>query len=378
MSIATVLNRAESGASLSVADAETLLGATDPDDRAAIFAAANAFKEKLWGDRVTYVVNLNLNFTNICELHCTFCAFRRNAGERDAYAHAIDEVVEKVGKYRRSHDISEVTIQGGINPNLPVSYYFDLMRELKRAFPEIHLHAYSPQEIAHIQEVSGRSLPSIFEELKAAGHGSLCGTAAELLVEPVRSRICPEKISASRWLEIVGTAHRTGTPSTSTMMFGHLEALNDRARHLDILRNLQHETGGFTEFIPLPFIAPVAPLGRATARREPADEDVLLMVAVARLFFGAAIPHVQLGWVKRGVAMAARSLRCGADDIGGTLLEEEISNRAGSAFGAYTSATDLAATVFKEGLVPARRNTLYEVSEKRDQVSGIRDQVFTR
>ncbi len=362
------------GDPLTVADAETLLGATDADDRMAIYAAADALKRKLWGDRVTYVVNLNLNFTNICELHCTFCAFRRTGQERDAYTHAIDDVVTKVGHYAQSYGISEVTIQGGINPNLPVSYYFDLMRELKRAYPDIHLHAYSPQEIAHIQDVSGRSLASIFEELKAAGHGSLCGTAAELLVEPVRSRICPEKISAARWVEIVSAAHRAGTRSTSTMMFGHLETLADRAGHLDVLRNLQRDTGGFTEFIPLPFIAPVAPLGRATDRQGPDDDAVLLMIAVSRLFFGDLIEHIQLGWVKRGIAMAARSLHCGADDIGGTLLEEEISNSAGSAFGAYTAVADLAETVRREGFVPVQRTTLYSVQVKRDQESGIGDQ----
>ncbi|MFQ3640000.1 MAG: CofH family radical SAM protein, partial [Chloracidobacterium sp.] len=328
--VAATLEKAVRFEPLTPREALGLLETTDPAARQAVYAAAHACKQALIGARATYVVNLNLNFTNVCALHCTFCAFRRDADAREAYAHSIDAIVGKVSRYRQTHGITEVTIQGGLNPALPVSYYFDLLRELKRACPDVHLHAYSPQEIDFIQQRSGWSLGRIFDGLRVAGQGTLCGTAAEILVEPIRRKICPEKITAARWLEIVRAAHQSGTRTTATMMFGHIESPADRVAHLRHLRALQRATGGFTEFIPLPFIAAKAPLGRAVRRREVDDETVLLTLAVARLFFGRDLLHLQLGWVKRGLTLARRSLHCGADDLGGTLLEEEISNRAGS------------------------------------------------
>jgi FO synthase subunit 2 len=357
--LAAVLERATRFEPLTPPEARLLLGTTDSAAQQDIFAAAQACKQALVGPRATYVVNLNLNFTNICALHCTFCAFRREADAREAYAHSIDAAVEKVVWYRQEYSITEVTIQGGLNPALPVSYYFDLLRALKQTCPDVHLHAYSPQEIDFIQQRSGWTLGRIFDALREAGQGTLCGTAAEILVEPTRHRICPEKISGARWLEIVRAAHRAGTRTTSTMLFGHIESLDDRVAHLDTLRRLQRETGGLTEFIPLPFIAAKSPLGRAVGRREIDDEEVLLVLAVARLFFGCDLMHLQLGWVKRGLALARRSLLCGADDLGGTLLEEEISNRAGSRFGAYVPAERLAATIAALGLEPVQRTTTY-------------------
>ncbi len=358
--IASILNAAARCEPLSPRAALQLLLETDPAARRDIWAAADACKRVLLGPTATYVVNLNLNFTNVCALHCTFCAFRRGAEARDAYAHSIEAVVAKVVRYRAQYAITEVTIQGGLNPALPVSYYFDLLRELKRACPEVHLHAYSPQEIDFIQQRSGWSLGQVLDALRAAGQDTLCGTAAEILVEPTRRSICPEKIASARWLEIVRAAHRAGTRSTATMLFGHIESPADRLMHLQRLRALQRVTGGFTEFIPLPFIAAKSPLGRAVGRCDIDDDDVLHMVAVARLFFGPELPHVQLGWVKRGLALAQRSLRCGADDIGGTLLEEEISNRAGSCFGSRLAAEQLAAAIREVGLVPIQRTTTYD------------------
>lgn len=357
--LASILDAAVRFEPLSPRAALQLLTTTDPAARRDVWAAADECRRALTGDTATYVVNLNLNFTNICALHCTFCAFRREADARDAYAHGVEAVVAKVVRYRAQYAVTEVTIQGGLNPALPVGYYFDLLRELKRACPDVHLHAYSPQEIDFIQQRSGWSLGRVFDELRDAGQGTLCGTAAEILVEPTRRKICPEKISTARWLEIVRAAHRAGTRSTATMLFGHIESLADRATHLHRLRTLQRETGGFTEFIPLPFIAAKSPLGRAVGRREIDDDDVLHTLAVARLFFGRELPHLQLGWVKRGLATAQRSLRCGADDIGGTLLEEEISNRAGSRFGSYVPAERLAAAIREVGLTPIQRTTTY-------------------
>ncbi|MCS7081246.1 MAG: radical SAM protein, partial [Chloracidobacterium sp.] len=258
-SIASILDAAVRFEPLSPRAALHLLTTTDPAARRDIGAAADECRRALIGDTATYVVNLNLNFTNICALHCTFCAFRREAEARDAYAHAVEAVVAKVVRYRAQYAITEVTIQGGLNPALPVGYYFDLLRELKRACPDVHLHAYSPQEVDFIQQRSGWSLGRVFDELRAAGQGTLCGTAAEILVEPTRRKICPEKISTARWLEIVRAAHRAGTRSTATMMFGHIESPADRITHLHRLRTLQRETGGFTEFIPLPFIAAKSP-----------------------------------------------------------------------------------------------------------------------
>ncbi|MGQ9896476.1 MAG: CofH family radical SAM protein, partial [Acidobacteriota bacterium] len=360
LTLAGVLEKAIRFEPLTPQEARQLLEVTDPVARQDIFATAHACKQALVGPRATYVVNLNLNFTNVCALHCTFCAFRREADARDAYARTIEAAVEQVARYRRDYGITEVTIQGGLNPALPVSYYFDLLRALKQACPEVHLHAYSPQEIDFIAQRSGWSLGQIFDTLRTAGQGTLCGTAAEILVEPTRRKICPEKITGERWLEIVRAAHQAGTRTTSTMLFGHIESLDDRVAHLDALRRLQRETGGLTEFIPLPFIAAKSPLGRAVGRREISDEEVLLVVAVARLFWGTELLHLQLGWVKRGLVLGQRSLLCGADDLGGTLLEEEISNRAGSRFGSYVPTERLAATIAALGLEPVQRTTTYD------------------
>lgn len=354
-----IIERSLCGGELTTADLTALLSAEDEGAQIAIYQAAAEWKRRLWGERVTYVVNLNLNFTNVCVQHCGFCNFRRDESDADSYRMTIDDCLEHVAR-RLPLGITEVTIQGGLDDATPVEFYFALIRELKKAFPQIHLHAYSPEEIAYIRERSGLGYAAIIERLRAAGLGSMPGTAAEILVDRVRRRLCNEKVMSDDWCEIVETAHRAGVPTTSTMMYGHIETVEERALHLQRLLTVQRRTRGFTEFIQLPFVAARAPIAIRRNLRGPETRDALLVTAAARLFFREELPHVQaVAWVKRGLDEAVRSLECGADDIGGTLIEERISRASGAAHGSYTPAATLVGRIAEAGWRPAQRTTLY-------------------
>ncbi|HWS56596.1 MAG TPA: 5-amino-6-(D-ribitylamino)uracil--L-tyrosine 4-hydroxyphenyl transferase CofH [Pyrinomonadaceae bacterium] len=366
-----IIERAAGGAGLSRAEAAALLALEDEGARRELYAAADALKRRLWGDRVTYVVNLNLNWTNVCAQHCGFCNFRRDERDPDSYRLSLDECLAHVAR-RLPFGITEVTIQGGLDFGTPVGFYFDLVRELKRAFPALHVHAYSPEEVAFLRERTGWPYASIVERLRDAGLGSMPGTAAEILVDDVRRRLCAEKVMSGEWLEIVETAHRAGLPTTATMMYGHVETLEHRAEHLGRLLEAQRRTGGFTEFIQLPFVSARAPIALKRGLRSPETREALNLVAVSRLFFGEELPHVQaVPWVKRGLDEAAASLGCGADDLGGTLIEEKITRAAGADFGSYVPAAELRARVEAEGLRPLQRTTLYgEAGGREAEAAG--------
>ncbi len=356
-----VLARSIACAELSVADVTALLSEQNEAACLEMYAAANELKESLWGKRVTYVVNLNLNFTNVCVQHCGFCNFRRNEQDADAYRMTIDDCLEHIAR-RLQLSITEVTIQGGLDAKTPVEFYYALVREIKRAFPLIHIHAFSPEEIAYIHERSGEPFAHIIERLRDAGLGSMPGTAAEILVDDVRRRLCSEKVMSDEWCEIVETAHRAGIRTTSTMMYGHIETVEQRAEHLLRLLAVQRRTGGFTEFIQLPFVADKAPIAIKRRLSSPQTREALNLIAASRLLFREELPHIQaVAWVKRGLDEAIGSLHCGADDLGGTLIEEKITRAAGANHGSYLPAAELCARIEAEGLRPVERTTLYNV-----------------
>lgn len=359
-SLDSAIERSWRGDDLLVSDVVALLSVEDECARRAMYAAADELKRSLWGDRVTYVVNLNLNFTNVCVQHCGFCNFRRDASEPDAYRMSVDDCLEHIAR-RLPLGITEVTIQGGLDLETPVAFYFTLVREIRRAFPRLHIHAFSPEEIAFIGERTGTSHAEIIATLRDAGVGSMPGTAAEILVDEVRRRLCGEKVMSDDWCAIVETAHRAGLRTTSTMMYGHIERIEHRARHLLRLLELQRRTGGFTEFIQLPFVSARAPIAIRKGLTGPQTREAFNLIAASRLLFREELPHIQaVAWVKRGLDEAVASLGCGADDLGGTLIEEKISRASGADHGSYVPARELAARISAAHLRPVQRTTLYE------------------
>ena len=337
---------------------DALSGAIGLED---LTAEAHEAKLARFGRRVTYVHNRNVNFTNVCVVDCRFCGFYRKRDEPEAYTHSIEEVLSRVAS---TPEITEVCLQGGINPNLPPEYYLEMLRRLKASAPDLHLHAFSPQEIHILARRLGSSVAEALARLKDAGLGSMPGTAAEILADEVRRVICPGKISADRWEEIVTTAHRLGIPTSCTMMFGHIETTEHRAAHLSRLRAIQERTSGFTEFIALPFMPYRTDLGRDFGITHPPSlEDYYRLLAAARLYFGDLIPHVQVSWVKMGLEAAQGSLRGGVDDFSGTLHEERITSSAGGSHGQYLSREAIREAIREAGMVPVERDTLYNLRE---------------
>ncbi len=347
--IASAIEAALSGERITVADIAALLGATG---RSAwdVCGAADMLRERLVGDTVTYVVNRNINFTNICSGTCLFCNYRSDKG----YVLSMEEIAQKA----QTPGITEVCVQGGINPSLAPSYYFDILRTIREVRPDIHIHAFSPEEVCNLSSMMGASLEETLASLRSAGLGSMPGTAAEVLSDRVRSIICPDKLSASKWVDVITAAHEAGIRTTSTIMYGHIETIGERAGHLETLRGIQERTGGFTEFIPLSFM-PDNALGRTYGLGGAAGMEDLLMYAASRLAFGRLIPHIQTSWVKLGMKLAGVALSCGADDIGGTLYEEKISKASGARHGELVEKEALEQHIRNVGKVPIQRTTLY-------------------
>jgi len=308
---------------------------------------------------VTYVVNRNINFTNVCYTGCRFCAFAQRRTDADAYTLSLEEVA---GRAREAWDVgaTEVCMQGGIDPQLPGTAYLELARAVKRGAPGLHLHAYSPMEVVNGAARMAVSIEEFLVEAKAAGVDSLPGTAAEILDDEVRWVLTKGKLPTAQWVEVVTTAHRVGLPTTSTMMYGHVDAPHHWLAHLRLLARLQDESGGFTEFVPLPFVHTSAPLYLAgVARPGPTVRDNRAVHAVARLLLHGRIDHVQCSWVKLGPEQCGQVLAGGVDDLGGTLMEETISRMAGSAYGSRKSVADLEAMVRAAGRTPRQRTTGY-------------------
>jgi FO synthase subunit 2 len=330
------------------------------DDRSVwqIAAAADEKRERVNGAVVTYVRNQNINVTNYCVNSCGFCGFSKKHGEEGGYLSSQDEIRKKAA-LARSRGVTEICTVSGLHPDFNAGSYTGIITTLREGAPGVHIHASNPMEVAYAARKSGITTREVLEQMKAAGLGSLCGTAAEILVDEVRKVICPGKISTDEWVRIIGEAHGLGIPTTATIMFGHCEAVEDRVRHLAILREIQDETGGFTEFVPLSFVHMNTPLYRkGLARAGATGREDLLMTAVSRLFLDN-IDHIQVSWVKTGVKMAQIGLLAGADDLGGTMFEESISKGAGAVNTDYLDPGEMERIASDIGRTLRERDTLY-------------------
>ena len=330
----------------------------------ALTLVADEMRRRQAGDVVTYVVNRNINFTNVCIKHCTFCAFSRDHREEEGYFLPMDEVVRRAVEAWEM-GASEVCIQAGLPPKLDGSYYVDLCRAIKAAVPEMHLHAFSPEEILYGSTRSGLSIPDFLKALREAGLGTLPGTSAEILDQEIRDRIARGRITVDQWIEVITSAHALGIRTTSTIMYGHVETPAHWIRHMDLLRSIQQQTGGFTEFVPLSLIHSEAPMYRLglvpDVRQGATGVEVIKMHALARLILGPTFRNIQSSWVKEGPKMAQYLLAAGANDVGGTLINESISTSAGAGYGQLVPPAELRRLIREAGRVPARRDTEYHL-----------------
>ena len=354
------LERALSGKAIDEDEALRLLDSSYEEALILALVADQARKASV-GDVVTFVVNRNINFTNECIVRCLFCAYSRPLGSPDGYLLSIEEVVSKAYEaWKRG--ATEVCIQGAINPKVPADYYFKILRKIKEKVPQMHIHAFSPQEVHYIASRLGTTYRDALKALREAGLDSMPGTAAEILDDEVRKVIAPNKITTAQWVEIIKEAHRLGIPTTATMMYGHVDNNVHRVRHMKVVRDLQAETKGFTEFVLLPFVHYRTKLYREGLSRAGTSwlED-LKVHAVARLFFLGYIKNIQASWVKLGPKMAQMMLQAGANDVGGTLMEENISREAGSLYGSHMDVRELVELIKGIGRIPAQRTTTYEI-----------------
>jgi FO synthase len=324
--------------------------------------AADELRAELVGNRATFVVNRNINFTNICVVGCAFCGFGQGRRSPDAYHVAEDDFTERV-RGAGEFGATEICMQGGIHPEYTLEDYGRWLRLVKEVAPQLHLHAYSPMEIHFMCERSGKPPEAVFDYLIECGLGSTPGTAAEVLDDGVRQRISPNKLPVARWVEIIEASHRAGLRSTSTVMFGHIEEPRELARHMRVVRELQERTGGITEFVPLSFIPFNTLLGRTHGIEEISRPENLKHTAAFRLALGRTITNLQASWVKMGLDAASESLRWGVNDLGGTLMEENISRMAGSQHGVRLDPEQLIGAARRAGRQPAQRTTLYEIVE---------------
>ena len=350
---------------LSERDAARLL-ATEGADLFALIRAADLARSEDNGDDVSFVVTRNINFTNICYVGCSFCGFARHKDEDDAYDHPMETLIEKA-RDAVSRGATELCIQGGIHPNKDHTHYRDILLALKSEFPDLHLHAFSPEEIDFGHRKSGMALSDYLRWLVDAGLGTIPGTAAEILDDSVRNVISPRKLGTARWVEIVKAAHSVGLRSTSTLMYGHIETFAHVAHHLALLRDIQQETGGFTEFVPLGFIHERNILfNHMQARPGASMPEDLRMIAVARLFLRPWITNIQMSWVKMGPKLAQMALLSGANDFGGTLMEESISRESGSQFGENLPQEEIRQLIRAVGRTPVERSTTYRILRRFD------------
>lgn len=344
---------------ISTQDAQILMKTSGREFHALIIAA-DLLREELVGDRVTYIQNWNINFTNLCTGNCGFCAFRKDEGEEGAYFLSIDQVVERAKKAWDNGAV-EVCIQGGLHPQVDAYFYQELLQKMRTELPDIYIHAFSPMEILYGAEKAEISIKDELKMLKEAGLDSIPGNAAEILNDDIRKVICPSKMNTTKWIEIVETAHKTDIPTTCTMMYGHVENSTHRVEHMDILRQIQIRTGGFTEFVPLTFMHSLTPIYKeGISKAGSTGIEDLKVYAIARLMFGDLLKNIQVSWVKLGFKFAQVCLTAGANDLGGTLGEENISKSAGAKHGVQTTPENFHRIIRNMGRVPAERDTLYK------------------
>jgi FO synthase len=359
------VEKARDGAALTAEELTALFAERRPGVIEDMRAAADELRRRLAGDTVTFVVNRNINVSNVCVVGCAFCGFGQSKRSPDAYEHSRDEFAHRVHEGLEA-GATELCIQSGIHPDWTFEDYLGWLRFAKELAPDVHLHAYSPMEVAHMCDVSGLAPREVFHRLREAGLGSTPGTAAEVLHDGVRERISPNKLPVARWVEIIEASHAEGIRSTVTVMFGHIEEPHELAEHMRVVRELQERTGGFTEFVPLSFIPFQTLLGRAHGVEEISREENLKHTAAFRLALGHTITNLQASWVKMGLDAATEALRWGVNDLGGTLMEESISRMAGSYHGVRLEPAELVAAAHRAGRPAAERTTLYEIRRRFD------------
>jgi FO synthase subunit 2 len=361
--VRAILARVLDDHELSVADA-LVLSETRGRDLQVLTLVADELRQRHAGDVVTFVVNRNINFTNVCIKHCGFCAFSRDHREEEGYLLPIEEVVRRA---QEAWDLgaTEVCIQAGLPPKLDGRFYIDLARALKAKLPDLHLHAFSPEEVLYGSIRSGLPIKEYLGELKAAGLGTLPGTSAEVLDQEIRDRIARGRITVNQWVEVITTAHALGIRTTSTIMYGHVETPAHWVHHMALLRSIQKDTGGFTEFVPLSLIHSEAPMYSKNlvsgVRPGATGVEIVRMHALARLLLGPVLRNIQASWVKEGPKLAQLLLDAGANDLGGTLINESISTSAGASYGQLVPPAELRRLIRDAGRVPAQRDTLYNL-----------------
>lgn len=378
--VADILDRALSEKEITVSEGTTLFSAKGLDFHL-LAMVADEIRRRRVGNIVTYVINRNINFTNVCIKQCGFCAFSRDFREEEGYFLPLEEIVKRA-KEARSLGATEVCVQAGLPPDMEGETYERICRAIKKEISDIHIHGFSPEEVLYGATRTNTSIEEYLKRLKEAGVNSLPGTAAEILDQPMRDRISPGRITVKKWIEVIKTAHKIGIPSTSTMMFGHIETPEDRARHIGIIRDIQKETGGFTEFVPLNFIHTEAPMFKEKLHeglRGGSDgRDAILTHAVSRIMLNNYINNIQTSWVKEGANMSQLLLTCGANDFGGTLINESISTAAGAGHGQLIKPREIRRLAREIGRIPAQRNTKYDIiktydSEEEDILDTVED-----
>ena len=361
--------RARDGVRLTADELTALFAETRPEAIEDMRQAADELRAELAGDTVTFVVNRNLNVSNVCIVGCAFCGFGQGKRSPDAYELEREEFVHRVQE-AVEFGATEICMQSGIHPDWSIEDYEGWLRLAREIAPQLHLHAYSPMEVAHMCDAGGLTAAEVFERLRDAGLGSTPGTAAEVLHDGMRRRISPNKLPVARWVEVIEASHRCGLRSTATVMFGHIEEPWELAEHMRVIRTLQERTGGFTEFVPLSFIPFHTLLGRTHGVEEISREENLKHTAVFRLALGRRVPNLQASWVKMGLDAATEALRWGVNDLGGTLMEENISRLAGSYHGVRLEPEDLIAAAHRAGRPAAERTTLYELRRRYPVAAG--------
>ena len=375
-----ILDRALAGADIRVDETTSLFDA-DGSDLPALTAAADYLRAKTAGDVVTYVVNRNINFTNVCVKACGFCAFSRGHLAEEGYFLPTEEIIRRANEAREL-GATEVCVQAGLAPGIDGWHYVNLCRTLKETLPTLHIHGFSPEEVLYGATLSGVSIRDYLSALKEAGVGSLPGTSAEVLVDEVRQQISPGRIGTAQWIDLIQTAHEIGIPTTSTIMYGHIESSRHKAVHLDILRDIQKRTGGITEFVPLSFVYEEAPMFHRKnipgLRPGASGAEVMKMYAVSRLTLNKWIPNLQVSWVKEGPKLSQIALLAGANDFGGTLINESISTAAGAGHGQLMKPSQFRSLIREMGRIPAERSTTYHkirVFESEENPVDLLDEV---
>ena len=359
---AAVLDRALSGEDITVEEAVVLFE-TEGQEYNALVMTADELRRRTVGDIVTYVVNRNINFTNVCIKRCGFCAFSRDFRQEEGYLLPVEEIIRRA-KEAWDYGATEVCVQAGLPPKMEGDLYIRLCEAIKKELPDMHIHGFSPEEVLYGSIRSDITIRAYLTALRAAGVGSLPGTSAEVLDQELRDKISPGRITVDQWTEVITTAHDLGIPTTSTVMFGYLETPTQLAKHIDLIRGIQQQTGGITEFVPLSFVHTEAPMFMQglvnDVRPSPAGIDVIKMHAIARIMLNNWIPNIQASWVKEGTRMSQLLLTAGVNDLGGTLINESISTAAGAQHGQLMRPSEFRQMIRQAGRIPAERYTTYK------------------